>query len=177
MPRIRLFFFYCGACATNTHSERKAELSNDTSNTLNDDSDSPVTAILWDFGGVFTSSPFEAFNTLEERLGAPKDFIRQTNAINPESNAWAKFESNSVSLDEFDVLFAQESEARGHRILARTLSQCCRGPCARVWSRRLKLCKQHYRVACITNNVKAGEGPGMARQGQSRCGCSSYEII
>jgi putative hydrolase of the HAD superfamily len=27
----------------------------------------------------------------------------------------------------------------------------------------LKLCRQHYKVACITNNVKAGEGPGMAR--------------
>ena len=27
----------------------------------------------------------------------------------------------------------------------------------------LKVCKQHYRVACLTNNVKAGEGPGMAR--------------
>ena len=75
-----------------------------------------MTAILWDFGGVFTSSPFEAFNTLEERLGAPKDFIRQTNAINPDTNAWAKFESNSVSLHEFDTLFANESEARGHRI-------------------------------------------------------------
>ena len=27
----------------------------------------------------------------------------------------------------------------------------------------LKLCKQNYKVACITNNVKAGAGPGMAR--------------
>ena len=83
-------------------------MSNDTAN--------QASAILWDFGGVFTSSPFEAFNALEERLGVPADFIRHTNAINPESNAWAQFESNSVSLDEFDVLFADESEARGHRI-------------------------------------------------------------
>ena len=76
----------------------------------------PASAILWDFGGVFTSSPFEAFNALEARLGVPADFIRQTNAINPESNAWAQFESNSVSLDQFDKLFAEESEARGYRI-------------------------------------------------------------
>src|SRR5258705_4007723 len=27
----------------------------------------------------------------------------------------------------------------------------------------LKICKQHYRVACLTNNVNAGDGPGMAR--------------
>ena len=138
-------------------------MSNDTSNTLNDDSHSPVTAILWDFGGVFTSSPFEAFNTLEERLGAPKDFIRQTNANNPDSNAWAKFESNSVSLDEFDVLFAEESEARGHRIPGKDVIAVLSGSLRPRMVEVLKLCKQHYRVACITNNVKAGEGPGMAR--------------
>ena len=27
----------------------------------------------------------------------------------------------------------------------------------------LKLCKQHVKVACITNNVKAGHGPGMTK--------------
>ena len=74
-------------------------MSEDSNNPLSGDLPRPAAAILWDFGGVFTSSPFEAFNTLEERLGAPKDFIRQTNAINPDTNAVAKFESNSVSLD------------------------------------------------------------------------------
>ena len=34
-----------------------------------------IAAILWDFGGVFTTSPFEAFNELEASAGAPKDFI------------------------------------------------------------------------------------------------------
>ena len=27
----------------------------------------------------------------------------------------------------------------------------------------LKRCKEEFQVACITNNVKAGEGPGMSR--------------
>ena len=26
-------------------------------------------AVIWDFGGVFTSSPFEAFNRLEAEMG------------------------------------------------------------------------------------------------------------
>ena len=73
-------------------------------------------AILWDFGGVFTSSPFENFNRLEEQYGAPKDFIRQVNSTNPDNNAWAQFESNSVSLDKFDELFAIESEKLGFKI-------------------------------------------------------------
>ena len=24
-------------------------------------------------------------------------------------------------------------------------------------------CKQHFRIGCLTNNVRVGEGPGMAR--------------
>ena len=138
-------------------------MSEDSSSPLTSDYPRPATAILWDFGGVLTSSPFEAFNTLEERVGAPKDFIRQTNAINPDTNAWAKFESNSVSLDEFDVLFAIESEARGHRIPGKDVIAMLSGTLRPRMVEVLKLCKRHYKVACITNNVKAGEGPGMAR--------------
>ena len=124
---------------------------------------SKTSAILWDFGGVFTSSPFEAFNKLEEKLGVPQDFIRQTNAIDPEHNAWAQFESNSVSLDEFDDLFAAESAARGHRIQGKEVIAVLSGQLRPRMVEVLKLCKAHYKVACITNNVKAGEGPGMAR--------------
>ena len=118
-----------------------------------------ASAILWDFGGVFTSSPFEAFNVLEARLGVPANFIRQTNAINPESNAWAQFESNSVSLDQFDELFAEESEARGYRIPGKEVIAVLSGTLRPRMIDVLKECKKHYQVACITNNVKAGEGP------------------
>ena len=142
---------------------KETALSEDSSSPTTSDSPRPATAILWDFGGVLTSSPFEAVNTFEERVGAPKDFIRQTNAINPDTNAWAKFESNSVSLDEFDVLFAIESEARGHRIPGKDVIAMLSGTLRPRMVEVLKLCKRHYKVACITNNVKAGEGPGMAR--------------
>lgn len=130
---------------------------------MSNEPDTNATAILWDFGGVFTSSPFEAFRGLEERLGAPTDFIRQTNAINPDTNAWAKFESNSVSLDDFDELFAEESAARGHRIPGKDVIAVLSGSLRPRMVEVLKECKRHFKVACITNNVKAGEGPGMAR--------------
>lgn len=121
-----------------------------------------IEAVLWDFGGVFTTSPFEAFNRFEEELGAPLDFIRQINATNPESNAWAQFESSRVSLDEFDVLFAQESEARGHRINGKEVIALLSGSLRPRMVEVLRLCKRHFKVACITNNVKSGEGPSMA---------------
>ena len=48
--------------------------------------------VIFDFGGVITSSPFEAFNRMEAKNGLPKDFVRSVNARNPDDNAWAKFE-------------------------------------------------------------------------------------
>lgn len=120
-----------------------------------------IEAIIWDFGGVFTSSPFEAFNELEAEMGAPKDFIRGINTINPENNAWAQFESNSVSIDDFDELFAAESAAQGHRIPGKAVIARLSGTLRPRMVGVLKICKQHFQVACITNNVKAGHGPGM----------------
>lgn len=120
-----------------------------------------IEAIIWDFGGVFTSSPFEAFNALEAEMGAPKDFIRGINTINPENNAWAQFESNSVNMDDFDELFAAESAAQGHRIPGKAVIARLSGTLRPRMVEVLKICKQHFQVACITNNVKAGHGPGM----------------
>ena len=76
----------------------------------------PIRAVLWDFGGVILSSPFEAFRRYEAEKGLPADTIRTVNATNPDSNAWALLERNDISPDEFDTLFASESEALGHHI-------------------------------------------------------------
>ena len=119
-------------------------------------------AILWDFGGVFTTSPFENFNLLEERCGAPRDFIRTLNSVNPTTNAWAQFESNQVSLEEFDELFAKESKLAGHEIRGKEVISMLSGDLRPKMVELLKLCKEQYKVACITNNVKAGRGSGMS---------------
>jgi len=121
-----------------------------------------IQAILWDFGGVLTTSPFEAFNRYEAERGLPRDFIRQINATNPETNAWAQFESSQVTLDEFDDLFAEESTARGHRVPGRQVIELLSGDIRPRMVRVLEHCKAHYQVACITNNVRSGQGPGMA---------------
>ena len=126
----------------------------------------PIEAILWDFGGVFTTSPFEAFNRYEAEHGLPEDFIRGINATNPSDNAWAQFESNSVSLDEFDELFAQESAALGHRVPGKDVIALLSGDLRPRMVEVLHRCKAQYKVACITNNVKAGSGPGMSRDAQ-----------
>jgi putative hydrolase of the HAD superfamily len=122
-----------------------------------------IKAVIWDFGGVFTTSPFEAFSRYERDKGIPVDFIRSVNAANPDSNAWAQFESSQLSLAEFDALFAEETEAAGHRIPGMAVIELLSGDIRPQMVDALALIKQQYRVACITNNVKgAGEGPGMA---------------
>lgn len=119
-------------------------------------------AVIWDFGGVLTASPFEAFNRYEARHGLPKDFIRSVNATNPERNAWAQFESAQVSLDEFDRLFEAESRAQGFPVGGRRVVELLSGALRPRMVEALRRCKQRFKVACITNNVKAGRGPAMA---------------
>jgi putative hydrolase of the HAD superfamily len=122
-----------------------------------------IKAVLWDFGGVFTSSPFEAFNRYEAERGIPLDFIRSVNATNPDGNAWAQLESSQLELAEFDALFASESASAGHRIPGIDVLNLLSGDVRPEMVAALDLIKQNYRVGCITNNVQgAGEGPGMA---------------
>jgi putative hydrolase of the HAD superfamily len=75
-----------------------------------------IEAVIWDFGGVLTSSPFQAFARFETERGLPTDIIRRTNANNHWENAWAKFERAEVDIEAFDHLFATESLALGAEV-------------------------------------------------------------
>jgi len=120
-------------------------------------------AVLWDFGGVITSSPFEAFNRYEQDNGLPLDFIRGINATNPETNAWAQLESSEISVDEFNVKFADEAESQGHRVNGEDVLDLLSGDVRPEMVAALKRIKQSQKVGCITNNVNTGQGPGMAK--------------
>ena len=122
-----------------------------------------IEAILWDFGGVFTSSPFEAFDRFQRTRGLPENFIRTINSRNPDSNAWARFESSAIDADEFDVAFRQEAEAFGHSVGGKEVLELLSGEFRPRMAAVLEQCKKHYKVGCITNNMKkAGAGPSMA---------------
>ena len=122
-----------------------------------------IKAILWDFGGVLTTSPFEAFNRFEAAHDLPKDFIRRVNSTNPTTNAWAQFESNTITTEQFDQLFEQESESLGHPVLGMRVLGLLSGELRPRMVSALRKCKEHFKVGCITNNMKSGEGPSMAR--------------
>jgi len=129
-----------------------------------------VEAVLWDFGGVFTTSPFEAFNRYEAAHGIPKDLIRTVNATNPHENAWAQFERAEIDRAGFDLKFLEESTALGHPVRGADVLPLLSGDVRPRMVEALRLCKGRFKVGCITNNMAQGHGPGMAAsaEGASR---------
>ena len=111
-------------------------------------------AVFFDFGGVILSSPFEAFNHYEVANGLPHNFIRSVNTVNHHENAWAKLERSDISPAQFDPLFAEESEALGHRIPGADILALLHGEIRPEMVRALDVIKQSGLVlACLTNNV------------------------
>jgi putative hydrolase of the HAD superfamily len=113
-----------------------------------------ISAVLWDFGGVILSSPFEAFRHYEDAHGLPADFIRSVNATNPHTNAWARLERSDITAAQFDEEFADDSEALGHRVPGADVLALLAGevrPEMVVALDRVKAAG--YRMACLTNNV------------------------
>jgi putative hydrolase of the HAD superfamily len=122
-----------------------------------------VEALIWDFGGVLTTSPFEAFRRFEREHGLPQDFLRSVNARNPDANAWARFERAEIDADAFDLAFAEESGALGQRVEGREVIRLLAGNLRPRMVAVLRACKGRYRLGCITNNAPTGHGSGMAR--------------
>jgi putative hydrolase of the HAD superfamily len=114
-----------------------------------------IEAVIWDFGGVLTSSPFEAFARFEVEHGLPTDIIRRTNAANHWENAWAKFERAEVDIETFDELFAVESLALGAEVRGKDVLPLLSGDLRPEMVEALKRVKAKLKTGCITNNLPA----------------------
>jgi putative hydrolase of the HAD superfamily len=114
-----------------------------------------IEAVIWDFGGVLTTSPFEAFARFETARGLPADIIRRTNAANHWENAWAKFERAEVDLEAFDRLFAAESLALGAEVRGRDVLPLLSGELRPEMVTALRRVKAKFKTGCITNNLPA----------------------
>jgi putative hydrolase of the HAD superfamily len=121
-----------------------------------------IEALIWDFGGVLTTSPFEAFRRFEVERGLPKDFLRSVNARNPHANAWARFERAEIDADAFDRAFAEECASLGQHVGGAEILPLLAGALRPRMVATLRAAKSRYKLGCITNNVPAGKGAGMA---------------
>ncbi|MBS0470216.1 MAG: HAD-IA family hydrolase [Proteobacteria bacterium] len=122
-----------------------------------------IEAVIWDFGGVFTTSPFEAFARYETERGIPVGTIRKINSTNHEHNAWAQFEQSKVDIDGFDRLFAEEAKLLGHHIPGRDVLPLLAGdfrPDVIEALRRVKAAS--LKTGCITNNMPHNAAGGTA---------------
>lgn len=96
----------------------------------------------------------EAFRRYEDQHGLPAGFIVRVNSTNGDTNAWARIERGEVTLDEFDELFAAESEMLGHRIPGADLIALLRGSIRMEMVRAITILREHgLIVGCLTNNV------------------------
>ena len=122
-----------------------------------------IRAVLWDFGGVMTESPFLAFSRFEKERGLPGGFLRDINAQNHDCNAWARFERAEFTPQQFDEAFAAETRSAGHEVRGLDVIDLLYGSVRPAMVAALRACKRHYTNACVTNNVAAGPGRGIER--------------
>jgi putative hydrolase of the HAD superfamily len=116
-----------------------------------------IRAVLFDFGGVVTTSPFEAFARYEEANGLPVGLIRQINSTNPDDNAWAKLERSEVDPTGFAELFEAEARQRGHDIDGSMVLELLAGDIRPEMAEAIRRIKASpLRLACLTNNFRKG---------------------
>jgi len=127
-----------------------------------------IEAVLWDFGGVFTTSPFEAFARYERDKGLPANLIRKINSTNHENNAWARFERAELDREGFDRAFLDEARALGHHVPGTDVIGLLSGDFRPEMIEALRRVRQaNFKTGCITNNVPQPP-PGSAAAKETR---------
>lgn len=115
-----------------------------------------VKAVLWDFGGVLTTSPFDSFAAYESKHDLPAGSIRRLNSTNPDDNAWARFERSQVTVDEFVVLFEKEASEAGLSLDARALLSTLSGELRPAMVDALIRSHERLKTGLLTNNFTFG---------------------
>jgi len=139
-----------------------------------------IRAVLWDFGGVLLSSPFDGFLAYERRAGLPEGTIRRINATNPDGNAWARFERSELDVAAFRRVFEAEAAELGFTVDAGEVLGALRGELRPAMVEALRRCTAVHRTALLTNNVlstgHADEGPA-ARRAEIDAVLSLFDVV
>jgi putative hydrolase of the HAD superfamily len=116
-----------------------------------------IRAVMFDFGGVISSSPFESFARFERERGLPSGFIRTVNSTHPDDNAWAQLERAEVDIDTFGALWSAEARALGHDVDGRQVREMLAGEIRPQMVAAIRTCSTSYKTACLTNNFARAE--------------------
>ena len=121
---------------------------------------SVIRATLWDFGGVLSSSPFEAFGAYERDHALPAGFIRGLNATNHHDNAWAHLERGDITFDEFCARFEAEAREAGGLLDAREVMSLLSGAIRPEMVEAVRRCHERLKTGLLTNNFVPEESAG-----------------
>jgi putative hydrolase of the HAD superfamily len=112
----------------------------------------PIRAVLFDFGGVILSSPFDAFSRFEQAHGLPDGFLRAVNARDPHTNAWARLERGEIDVGAFGASFAAEALALGHEVDGLEVLSLLGGHVRPEMVAVVRRCRQSFITGLLTNN-------------------------
>jgi putative hydrolase of the HAD superfamily len=122
-----------------------------------------VRAVIFDFGGVILTSPFEAFARYERDHGLPEGLLRRLNATDPDTNAWARLERSEVDWAGFADLYQAEARVAGHEIDGRAVLGLLAGDVRPAMVEALRRCHDRLNTALLTNNFVVPDATGQAQ--------------
>lgn len=118
-----------------------------------------IDAVLLDFGGVFTDSPFEAVRAMGADMGAPIDEVLEVifgSYDQDNDHVWHRCERGELDLDTARRSITESGRERGLEVdLFEMLKYMSSdgGPRAAVIDRTRQLRADGYRTALVTNNI------------------------
>jgi epoxide hydrolase-like predicted phosphatase len=118
-----------------------------------------VDAVLFDFGGVFTDSPFEAVRAMGADMGAPVDEVLELvfgSYDQDNDHVWHRCERGELDLDTARKSITASGRERGLEVdLFEMLKYMSSdgGPRTAVIDRTRRLRAEGYRTALVTNNI------------------------
>ena len=121
---------------------------------------SEIKAVIFDVGGVLTTSPVQSIRRFEVESGLESGALRQLFA-DPDG-AWSRFEKSELSPASFVTAFEDEAEALGHRVSGQALLAAFFGGLTvrEEMVAVVRALRGRYGLGCITNNVTREEDPG-----------------
>ena len=139
---------------------------------------STISTVLFDFGGVITTSPFEAFSRYEQEKNLPDGLIRKVNTSNSNDNAWAKLERGDVTTGGFAALFEEEARSLGYEVKGGDVLGLLSGALRPQMASAVRsLMAAGKRVACLTNNFAAAHDAPLHAQPEVQAVFDLFEEV
>ena len=122
----------------------------------------PFQAVIFDFGGVFTTSPVQNFAAYEKANGLPERFIGSVIKTRINDGAFARYERAEISREEFNRTFADETRAAGFEVDGETLlSMLSLDLYPEMIDALQRIKAAQFKTGCITNNMASHNSQAM----------------